>query len=147
AIIYQIDPSLFSDSNGDGMGDIVGITQHLPYLRGLGVTCLWVMPFYKSPFLDAGYDVTNHLDVDPRFGSLADVVDLLESADELGMRVIIDLVVHHTSDQHPWFQAARKDLNSPYRDYYVWSDTNDAGDFKPIFPTVEDSVWEWDEEA
>ncbi|AZG09727.1 glycosidase [Pigmentiphaga sp. H8] len=147
AIIYQVDPSLFRDANGDGLGDLAGVSERLEYLRGLGVTCLWLTPFYGSPFRDGGYDVTDHLAVDPRFGALPDFVALMAKAEELGLRVIIDLVVHHTSDRHPWFQAARRDRTSRYRDYYIWADTPEPTDEKPIFPTVEDSVWTWDEQA
>jgi len=147
AIIYQVDPSLFRDANGDGRGDLQGIADRLEYLRGLGVTCLWLMPFYASPFRDGGYDVTDHLSVDPRFGGLPDIVALLEKAEELGLRVIIDLVVQHTSDRHPWFLEARNDRHSPYRDYFIWADSPEPTDAKPIFPTVEDSVWSWDEKA
>lgn len=147
AIIYQIDVSVFRDGNNDGWGDLQGLTAHLEYLRGLGVTCIWLSPFYQSPFRDGGYDITDHLAVDPRFGNLADMVALLEKAEELGIRVMVELVAHHTSDQHRWFQEARRDRNSPYRDYYVWADEPEETDVKPIFPTVEDSVWTWDEEA
>lgn len=147
AVIYQINPALFRDANGDGWGDLRGITERLPYLRGLGVTCVWLMPFYPSPHRDGGYDVADYLSVDPRFGNLADMVALLEKADELGIRIIIDLVVQHTSTDHPWFQAARKDRNSPYRKYYIWADEPEPTEAKPIFPTVEDSVWTWDETA
>ncbi|WP_064575792.1 alpha-amylase family protein [Cupriavidus gilardii] len=147
AIIYQIDVSVFRDGNNDGWGDLQGLTAHLEYLRGLGVTCIWLSPFYQSPFLDGGYDITDHLAVDPRFGNLADMVALLEKAEELGIRVMVELVAHHTSDQHRWFQEARRDRNSPYRDYYVWADEPEDTHVKPIFPTVEDSVWTWDEEA
>lgn len=146
AAIYQIDPTLFRDSNGDGCGDLRGITERLDYIRGLGCTAVWLMPFYQSPFEDAGYDISDHLQVDERFGDLADIVALLEKAEELGLHVIIELVVQHTSIQHKWFQEARRDRNSPYRDYYIWADEPD--DFmEPIFPTVEDSIWTWDEEA
>lgn len=147
ALIYQIDPSLFHDADGDGCGDLRGITERLDYVRGLGATAIWLMPIYTSPFLDAGYDVSDHMTVDPRFGDLADLVALLERAEELGLHVILELVVQHTSDRHPWFQAARADRASPYRDYYLWSDEPLQGDAVPIFPTVEDSVWEWDEQA
>ncbi|WP_459616562.1 alpha-amylase family protein [Bordetella sp. 2513F-2] len=148
AVIYQADPATFQDSDGDGMGDLRGVMQRLPYLRGLGVTCLWLTPFYRSPFRDGGYDVSDYLSVDPRYGSLADMAELLEAADRHGIRVMIDLVVQHTSDQHPWFQEARRSRSSPYRDYYVWADTDDEPtEVKPIFPTVEDGVWAWDEEA
>ncbi|UDM48856.1 alpha-amylase family protein [Cupriavidus sp. MP-37] len=147
AIVYQVDVSVYQDSNGDGWGDIPGLTARLPYLRGLGITCLWISPFYRSPMRDGGYDVVDHINVDARFGTLEDVVKLLEKAEELGIRVVIDLVAQHTSDQHPWFQAARKDRDSPYRDYYVWADQPEQTAAKPIFPTVEDDVWTWDDAA
>lgn len=147
AVIYQIDPSLFLDANGDGWGDLRGITERLDYVRGLGATAIWLMPFYGSPFLDAGYDISDHLTVEPRFGDLADLVALLEKADELGLHVVVELVVQHTSDQHPWFQAARADRHSPYRDYYLWADEPHKTGAQPIFPTAEDSVWQWDAQA
>lgn len=147
AVIYQIDPSLFRDADGDGWGDLRGITERLDYVRSLGATCVWLMPIYTSPFKDGGYDVSDHLAIDPRFGDFADMVALLEKAEELGIHVLVELVVQHTSDQHPWFQHARRDRNSPYRDYYVWADEPHETEVKPIFPTVEDSVWTWDEEA
>ncbi|QGZ29567.1 alpha-amylase family protein [Stutzerimonas stutzeri] len=146
AVIYQIDPSLFLDVDGDGCGDLRGVTERLDYVRGLGATAIWLMPFYQSPFRDAGYDVSDHLQVDPRFGDLADVVYLLEKAEELGLHVMIELVVQHTSIEHRWFQEARRDRNSPYRDYYLWADEPDDS-IEPIFPTVEESVWTWDDEA
>lgn len=146
AVIYQIDPSLFLDINGDGCGDLLGIAERLDYVRGLGATAIWLMPFYQSPFQDAGYDVSDHLQVDPRFGDLADVVTLLEKAEELGLHVIIELVVQHTSSEHRWFKDACRDRNSPYRDFYLWADEPDDS-IEPIFPTVEDSVWTWNEEA
>jgi maltose alpha-D-glucosyltransferase/alpha-amylase len=148
AVIYAIDPAMFNDSNGDGWGDLRGISKRLDHLRDLGVTCLWLLPFYHSPFRDGGYDITDHLGVDPRLGTLPDAVELLEAADRYGIRVIVDLVVHHTSDRHPWFQQARADRDSPYRDYYVWSDEpHEVEGLEPVFPTVEDGIWTWDEEA
>jgi maltose alpha-D-glucosyltransferase / alpha-amylase len=147
AVVYAVDPAMFYDSNADGWGDLRGITQRLDHLRGLGVTCLWLLPFYHSPFRDGGYDITDHLGVDPRLGTLPDAVELLEEAEEFGIRVVLDLVVQHTSDQHPWFQQARSDPDSPYRDYYVWSDEPRDDGLKPVFPTVEDGIWTWDETA
>ena len=146
AVIYQIDPSLFLDITGDGCGDLLGVAERLDYVRGLGATAIWLMPFYQSPFRDAGYDVADHLQVDPRFGDLADVVTLLEKAEELGLHVMIELVVQHTSSEHRWFKEACRDRNSPYRDFYLWADQPDNS-IEPIFPTVEDSVWTWNEEA
>jgi maltose alpha-D-glucosyltransferase/alpha-amylase len=147
AVIYAIDPAMFNDSNADGWGDLRGITQRLDHLRNLGVTCLWLLPFYHSPFRDGGYDITDHLGVDPRLGTLPDAVELLETADRYGIRVVLDLVLQHTSDQHPWFQEARSDPESPYRDYYIWSDEPRDDGLKPVFPTVEDDIWTWDEKA
>ncbi|MCQ4319008.1 alpha-amylase family protein [Stutzerimonas stutzeri] len=146
AVIHQIDPSLFLDVNGDGCGDLRGVIERLDYVRGLGATAIWLMPFHQSLFRDAGYDVSDHLQVDPRFGDLADVVYLLEKAEELGLHVIIELVVQHTSIEHRWFQEARRDPQSPYRDYYLWADEPDDS-IEPIFATVEKSVWTRDEDA
>lgn len=146
-LIYQIDPSLFNDSDGDGRGDLKGIIEHLDYLQGLGVGALWLMPFYRSPFKDAGYDVSDFLALDPRFGNEADLRQLIGQAADRDIRVIIELVVQHTSDQHPWFVQARRDKHSPYRDYYLWSDTPVDDGNQPIFPSVEDSIWRWDDEA
>lgn len=147
AVVYAVDPAMFRDSDGDGWGDLRGLTNRLEHLRGLGATCVWLLPFYPSPFKDGGYDITDHLSVDPRLGTIPDVVALLEQAEEAGIRVLFDLVVQHTSDKHPWFQAARSDPESPYRDYYLWSDEPVEDGLEPVFPTVEDGVWTWDEEA
>ncbi|HDT2960778.1 glycosidase [Enterobacter hormaechei subsp. xiangfangensis] len=146
AIIYQIDTALFYDLNGDGFGDIAGITAKLRYIRRMGATVIWITPFYLTPFLDEGYDVSDHLQVDPRFGKLNDIIAFIEQARELGMQVIIELLIQHTSDAHPWFQQARRNPQSPYRDYYLWSDTDDD-DTPPMFPGVEKSIWTWDDEA
>lgn len=147
AVIYQADPRLFYDSDGDGWGDLRGLTDRLDYLRGLGATALWILPFYASPFRDGGYDVQDHLAVDPRLGDLADMARLLETADDLGIHVLAELVAQHTSDQHRWFQDARSSRRSPYRDYYVWSDEPVKTGVEQSFPDVEDDVWTWDEEA
>lgn len=146
-LIYQIDPSLFYDSNGDGRGDLKGIIRQLDYLQALGVGALWLMPLYRSPFKDAGYDVSDFMALDPRFGSEEDLRQLIVQAGERGIRVILELVVQHTSDQHPWFLRARRDKGSVYRDYYLWSDTPVDDGNQPIFPSVEDSIWQWDEQA
>ena len=147
AVVYQVDVAFFLDANGDGWGDLRGVTERLEHIRGLGATCLWLLPFYRSPYDDGGYDVTDHLAVDPRFGDAADIAILLDKAESLGLRVIVDLVPQHTSIQHRWFQEARHDRSSPYRDYYVWADEPVETEVEPIFPTVEDSVWTWDDEA
>ncbi|WP_409250099.1 alpha-amylase family protein [Enterobacter hormaechei] len=146
AIIYQIDTALFYDLNCDGCGDIAGIAAKLRYIRRMGATVIWITPFYLTPFLDEGYDVSDHLQVDPRFGKLNDIIAFIEQARELGMKVIIELLIQHTSDAHPWFQQARRNPQSPYRDYYLWSDT-DEDDTPPMFPGVEKSVWTWDDAA
>lgn len=148
AIIYCLDVETFLDANGDGIGDLPGLIQRVDYLAGIGVNCIWLMPFYPTPNRDDGYDVTDHFTVDPRLGTAGDFVDLLRTAQDRGIRVIIDLVVNHTSDQHPWFQAARADRHAPYRDYYVWRDEiPEDGPAGIIFPNVEDSNWHWDEQA
>jgi maltose alpha-D-glucosyltransferase / alpha-amylase len=147
AVVYQVDVAFFLDSNGDGWGDLRGVTERLEHIRGLGASCIWLLPFYESPYRDGGYDVTDHLAVDPRFGDVADLAILLNKAESLGLRVIVDLVPQHTSNEHRWFQEARHDPKSPYRDYYVWADEPHETDVAPVFPTVEDSVWTWDETA
>ncbi len=148
AIIYCLDVETFQDSDGDGIGDFAGLTERLDYLAGLGVTCVWLMPFYPSPNRDDGYDITDYYTVDPRLGTMGDFVACMRTARDRGLRVIADLVVNHTSDQHPWFQAARSDPASPYRDYYVWSDEiPEDGPAGLVFPDKEDSNWEFDEQA
>ena len=122
AVFYQIYPRSFCDTDGDGVGDLEGIRRRLPYLARLGVDCLWLSPFYRSPMADYGYDVSDYCDVDPLFGDLAGFDRLLEEAHELGLRVIIDFVPNHTSDQHPWFVDARSSRTSAHRDWYVWRD-------------------------
>src|SRR5574340_861434 len=124
AIFYQIYVRAFFDSNGDGHGDLRGVMLKLDYLRDLGIDCLWLMPIYPSPLKDDGYDIADYYSVHADYGTLEDFKALLDAAHERGLRVITDLVLNHTSDQHPWFQAARSDPDSPYRDYYVWSDSD-----------------------
>ncbi|HDK6336949.1 alpha-amylase family protein [Klebsiella quasipneumoniae] len=147
AVIYQVDSSLFYDANGDGFGDLAGIRQKLHYIRSLGATVLWLTPFYLTPLQDDGYDISDHLQPDPRFGTIADVIELIARARELGLRVIVELVIQHTSAQHPWFQAARRDPRSPLRPYYLWADRPPENDDPPMFPGVEESVWSWDDQA
>jgi maltose alpha-D-glucosyltransferase / alpha-amylase len=148
-IIYAVDVERFYDSDGDGQGDFKGLTSKLPYLADLGVTCLWILPFYPSSDRDNGYDITDYLRVDTRYGVFADFLDCLHKAGEFGMRVIIDLVAAHTSDQHPWFEAARYNAKSRYRSYYIWSEHPPP--IEPgkgtIFPGEEKSVWTYDEHA
>ncbi|WP_250125590.1 alpha-amylase family protein [Chroococcidiopsis sp. CCMEE 29] len=148
AVIYCIDIETYMDSNGDGVGDFQGLTQRLDYINGLGVTCIWLMPFYPSPNKDNGYDVTDYYNVDPRLGTLGDFVEFTRQAHERGIRVIVDLVVNHTSDQHPWFQAACKDRNSKYRNYYIWSEEKPEDAEEGImFPGIQDTTWTYNEEA
>jgi trehalose synthase len=146
AVIYCLDIETFFDADGDGVGDIAGLTERIDYLAQLGVTCLWLMPFYPTPDRDDGYDVTDYYGVDSRLGTHGDVVELIRTAKDRGMRVIADLLINHTSDQHPWFQAARASKDNPYRDYYVWrSDTPPDTSDQVVFPDKEDSIWELDE--
>ncbi|WP_075215439.1 alpha-amylase family protein [Mongoliimonas terrestris] len=148
AVFYCVSVETFMDSNGDGVGDFEGLTRRLDYLHGLGVTAIWLMPFQPSPGKDDGYDVSDHYGIDPRYGTLGDFVEFAHGAKQRGMRVIIDLVVNHTSDQHPWFQSARLDPKSPYRDWYVWSKTKPKdADEGMIFPGVQVTTWTKDAKA
>jgi maltose alpha-D-glucosyltransferase / alpha-amylase len=147
AFIYAVDVEKFQDSNGDGIGDFPGLIGRLPYLADLGVTCVWLLPFFRSPNRDNGYDVEDYYSVDPRHGTLADAVDFIRKAGEHGIRVLIDLVVDHTSDTHPWFQAARHDTSSRFYSYYYWSKDPPPVELArqdSIFPSVEDTVWTFD---
>ena len=145
AVIYCVSVSTYLDTNGDGVGDFQGLLRRLDYLQGLGVTALWLMPFYPSPGRDDGYDVADYYGVDPRYGTLGDFVEFTHGCEQRGMRVLIDLVVNHTSDQHPWFQAARRDPKSKYRDWYVWSKKKPKDAEKGIvFPGVQRSTWNKD---
>jgi len=148
AVFYQVYIRAFADSNGDGHGDLRGLTQKLDYLQALGVDCLWLMPIFPSPLLDDGYDIADYYGVHPDYGTLDDFKTFLAEAHARGLRVIADLVLNHTSDQHPWFQAARADRHSPFRDYYVWSDTDQKfKDARLIFLDIEKSNWTWDATA
>lgn len=148
AIIYCVDTQSFFDSNGDGIGDLNGLTQCIDYLAGIGVTCLWLMPVYPSPGHDYGYDVADYYNVAEKYGTLGDLVELIRTARDRGIRVITDLVVNHTSIDHPWFQAARSDRESEYHDFYVWSDEEppNAAD-GVIFPPEQTSTWSYDARA
>ncbi|MCU1278335.1 MAG: trehalose synthase [bacterium] len=145
AIIYNLDVRSYMDADGDGIGDFRGLTGRIDYLAGLGVTAIWLMPFYPSPDRDDGYDVTDYYGVDPRYGTLGDFVEFTRAAAQRGIRVIADLVVNHTSVDHPWFQQARKDPSSKYRDWYVWSKTRPR-DWNEgmVFPGVQKSTWTFD---
>ena len=149
AIIYELHVRAFSDSNGDGIGDFPGLLSRLDYLQDLGVTCIWLLPFFPSPLRDDGYDISNYADVNPSYGTLSDFKAFLDAAHQRNMQVMIELVINHTSDQHPWFKAARlAPHGSPERDMYVWSDTDQKyKDARIIFTDTEKSNWTWDETA
>jgi maltose alpha-D-glucosyltransferase/alpha-amylase len=148
AVIYCVEVDVFQDSNGDGCGALPGLTSRLAYLRRLGVTCLWLNPIHPSPQRDDGYDVSDFYAVDPRLGTLGDFVELTTQARSRGIRVLLDLVVNHTSDEHPWFQSARADPASPYRDWYVWSADEPADRRQGIvFPGEQTETWTFDRRA
>jgi maltose alpha-D-glucosyltransferase/alpha-amylase len=148
AVFYELYVRAFYDSNGDGHGDLRGVIQKLDYLVNLGVDCIWLLPIYPSPLKDDGYDIADFYGVLPEYGTLNDFKALIAEAHRRGLRVITDLVLNHTSDQHPWFQAARASRNSPYRQYYVWSDTDQKyAQARIIFLDTEPSNWTWDEQA
>lgn len=147
-VIYCLSVGTYMDANGDGVGDFKGLLRRLDYLHGLGITTIWLMPFQTSPGRDDGYDIADYYSVDTRYGTLGDFVEFTHGCKQRGIRVIIDLVVNHTSDQHPWFKEARRDKNSPYRDWYVWSDKKPAGANQGmVFPGVQKSTWTRDKEA
>jgi maltose alpha-D-glucosyltransferase/alpha-amylase len=148
AVIYCLSVGSYMDSNGDGTGDFRGLMRRLDYLHGLGVTAIWLMPFQTSPCRDDGYDVADYYNVDPRYGTLGDFIEFTHGAKQRGIRVLIDLVVNHTSDQHPWFKQARSDPNSKYRNWYVWSKKKPQNASKGmVFPGVQKSTWTYDREA
>lgn len=148
AVFYCLDVETFRDGNGDGTGDFRGLTDRIDYLAGLGVTCLWLMPFYPTANRDDGYDILDYYAVDPRYGSLGDFVEFLRTARDRGIRVIADLVVNHTSAEHPWFQASRSDKSSPFRDWYVWREAiPEEASQSLVFPDKETSNWELDKET
>jgi len=145
AIIYQVHVRTFSDSNGDGIGDFQGLAQKLDYVQELGVNAIWLMPFFPSPLRDDGYDISDYRSIHPNYGTLEDFKTFLSSAHDRGIRVIVELVANHTSDQHPWFLESRSSKDNPKRDWYVWSDT-DTGyrGTRIIFIDTEMSNWAWD---
>ncbi len=148
AIVYCLSVGTYLDTNADGIGDFQGLLRRLDYLQGLGVTAIWLLPFQPTPGRDDGYDVSDYYGVDPRYGSLGDFVEFTQGCRQRGLRVIIDLVVNHTSNQHPWFQEARKDPKSKYRDWYVWSKKKPRNANKGmVFPGVQKSTWNYDDVA
>ncbi|WP_125570963.1 glycoside hydrolase family 13 protein [Lacticaseibacillus songhuajiangensis] len=144
AVIYQIYPKSFQDSNGDGIGDIPGIISRLDYLAGLGIDAIWLSPVYQSPGVDNGYDIADYEAIDPQYGTMADMDELIMQARKRGIRIIMDLVVNHTSDQHEWFKQARSSRDNPYRDYYVWRDGRDGNPPNDMQSTFSGSAWTYD---
>jgi maltose alpha-D-glucosyltransferase/alpha-amylase len=148
AVIYCLSVGAYMDANGDGIGDFQGLMRRLDYLHGLGVTAIWLMPFQTSPCKDDGYDISDYYGVDPRFGTLGDFVEFAHGAKQRGIRLLIDLVVNHTSNEHTWFQQARNNPNSKYRNWYVWSKKKPPRAREGIvFPGVQKSTWSYDEKA
>ncbi len=148
AVVYSLDVDTFQDSDGDGYGDLRGLISRLDYLSRLGITCLWLNPIHPTPNRDDGYDVADYYGIDPRLGSPGDFAELALRARQRGIRILLDLVVNHTSDQHPWFQSARSSPTSPYRDWYVWSDTEPPDRRQGVvFPGEQEETWTWDETA
>jgi len=149
AIVYETHVKAFYDGNGDGIGDLQGLTEKLDYLRDLGITCLWLLPFFPSPLRDDGYDIADYTNIHPSYGTLEDFRRLLDEAHARGIAVLIELVVNHTSDTHPWFQRARRaPPDSSERNYYLWSDDDRKLEkARIIFTDTEKSNWTWDPEA
>ena len=149
AVVYQIYCKSFCDSNGDGIGDIPGVISKLPMLKELGINCIWFTPIYTSPQVDNGYDVADYRDIDPAYGTLEDFKQMLELAHSMGIRIVMDLVLNHSSDQCKWFQEARKSKDNPYRNYYIWHDGKPDGsepnNWGNYFFEGKGSAWEWDE--
>lgn len=145
AVIYQVYPRSFQDSNGDGIGDLKGLTHRLPYIAELGVDAIWISPFFKSPMKDFGYDVSDYNDIDPIFGNLADFDEMIEAAHGLGLKIMIDLVLSHTSDQHSWFIESRSDKTNPKNDWYVWADAKPDGTPPNNWLSIFGGAgWSWD---
>ena len=148
AVIYSLDVSSFQDSDGDGRGDLRGLISRLNYLSRLGVNCLWLNPIHPSPWLDNGYDISDYYGIHPALGSLGDFAELVREAQERGIRIILDLVVNHTSDEHPWFTSARSSPDSPYRNWYVWSAEEPPNRHQgTVFPGEQSETWTFDEQA
>lgn len=143
AVIYQIYPRSFMDSNGDGIGDLQGIIQKLDYLKELGIDAIWLSPVYRSPQDDNGYDISDYQDIDPLFGSLADMDELIAEAKKRGIRIVMDLVLNHSSDEHPWFIEAKKGKENPYHDFYVWRDGVEGTPPNDLRASFGGSAWEW----
>lgn len=147
SVVYQIYPRSFQDSNGDGVGDIAGITSRLEYLEKLGIDVIWLSPVYKSPNDDNGYDISDYEAILPEFGTMADMDELIREAKQRGIQIIMDLVVNHTSDEHPWFKEAKKSKTNSYRDYYIWRDPVNGGPPNDLQSIFSGSAWEFDKET
>ncbi|GIO13694.1 alpha-glucosidase [Cohnella xylanilytica] len=146
-VVYQIYPRSFQDTNGDGIGDLRGIIRRLDYLQELGIGAIWLSPVYKSPNDDNGYDISDYRDIMDEFGTMADMDELIREADARGIKIVMDLVVNHTSDEHPWFIESRKSKDNPYRDYYIWRDPVNGDAPNGLRSTFSGSAWEFDEET
>lgn len=147
AVVYQVYPKSFQDSNGDGIGDLKGITSRLDYLKKLGIDAIWLSPVYQSPQVDNGYDISDYEAIDPQYGTMADMDELISEAKKRGIRIIMDLVINHTSDQHKWFIEARKSKDNPYRDYYIWRDPVDGHEPNGLKSAFSGSAWKLDEKT
>ena len=145
SVVYQIYPRSFQDSNGDGIGDLPGITERLEYIRELGADTIWLSPVYKSPNDDNGYDISDYQDIMAEFGTMSDFDALLEKAHSLGLKIVMDLVVNHSSDEHRWFVESRSSRDNPYRDYYFWREGKDGGTPNNWGSCFGCSAWEFDE--
>ena len=145
SVVYQIYPRSFKDSNGDGIGDINGIREKLDYLKELGIDVIWLSPVYKSPNDDNGYDISDYYDIMDEFGTMEDMDNLLKEANERGIKIVMDLVVNHTSDEHKWFIEAKKSKDNEYRDYYIWRDSVDGNEPNDLGSTFSGSAWQYDE--
>ena len=146
SVVYQIYPRSFQDSNGDGIGDIPGITKRLPYIRELGADVIWLSPVYQSPNDDNGYDISDYQAINPEFGTMEEFDEMLQTAHSLGLKIVMDLVVNHTSDEHRWFREALKGKDNPYRDYYIWRDPKEDGSAPNNWGSCfGGSAWKYDE--
>jgi len=145
AVVYQIYPRSFNDSNGDGIGDLNGITEKLDYLKSLGINVIWLSPIYKSPMDDNGYDISDYREIAPEFGTMADFDRMINEAKNRGIKIVMDLVVNHTSDEHPWFIESKSSIDNPKRDWYIWKDPKDGGVPNNWESHFTRSAWELDE--
>ena len=147
AVVYQIYPRSFQDSNGDGIGDIRGITSRMDYLKELGVDVIWLSPVYESPNDDNGYDISNYQAIMKEFGTMEDFEEMLQIAHEKGIKLVMDLVVNHTSDEHPWFVESRSSRENPYRDYYIWREPKAGKEPNNWGSCFSGSAWQYDEKT